>query len=88
MMVPIDTKFNEEQLLLETFFSKVHIERGIRKKVMFELILWLKPLFKKVPGGGGEVGVLICCLGHHYRTLSALKLLPAHFAIFFLICLD
>ncbi len=33
MMVLIDRKFNEEQLLLEAFFPKMHIERDIRKKV-------------------------------------------------------
>ncbi len=31
------------------------------------------------------MGVLIYCLGHHFRTFSALKHLPAHFD---LICLD
>ncbi len=34
MMLLIDMKFNEEQLLLETFFPKMHIERDIRKKVI------------------------------------------------------
>ncbi len=32
MMVLIDRKFIDEQLLLKTFFPKMHIERGIRKK--------------------------------------------------------
>ncbi len=30
MTVLIDRKFNEEQLLLETFFPKMHIERDIQ----------------------------------------------------------
>ncbi len=34
MMDLIDRKFNEEQLLFETFFLKMHIERDIRKKVI------------------------------------------------------
>ncbi len=34
MMVLIDRKFNEEQLLLKTFFPKMHIERDIRKKII------------------------------------------------------
>ncbi len=40
MMVLIDRKFNEEQLLLETFLPKMHIERDIRKKINSR---WLKP---------------------------------------------
>ncbi len=32
MMVLIDRKFNEEQLLLKTFFPKMHIEQDIRFK--------------------------------------------------------
>ncbi len=39
-MVLIDRKSNEEQLLLETFFSKMHIERDICKKV---ISMGLKP---------------------------------------------
>ncbi len=38
MTVLIDRKFNEEQLLLETFFPKMHIEREIRKKVIFRAL--------------------------------------------------
>ncbi len=34
MVVLIDRKFNGEQLLLETFSPKIHIERGIRKKLI------------------------------------------------------
>ncbi len=81
MMALIDRKFYEEQLLLETFFPKMHIERDIHKKVITRE---LKP-HKKATGGAG---VLICYLGHHSRTFPAQKLLPAHFAIFFLICLE
>ncbi len=33
-MVLIGKKFNEEQLLLETFFRKMRIERDIRKKLI------------------------------------------------------
>ncbi len=66
-MVLIDRKFNEEQHLLETFFPKLHIERGELKS----------QFLKKLRLGG--TGVLICCLGHHSQTFSALKLLPAHF---------
>ncbi len=32
MMVLINREFNEEEVLLETFFPKMHIERDIRKK--------------------------------------------------------
>ncbi len=46
MKVLIDKKFNEEQLLLETFFPKMHIERDIRKKVISG---GLKPPLKKAP---------------------------------------
>ncbi len=34
MMVLIDRKCNEEQLLLKTFFPKMHIQRDIGKKVI------------------------------------------------------
>ncbi len=68
-MVLIDRIFNEEQLLLETFFPKMHIERDIRKKV----------ILKKAPGGGARV--LICSLGYHSRTFSAL--FPTYFANLF-----
>ncbi len=81
MMVLIDRKFNEEQLLPETFFPKMHIERDIREKVIFKFILRVKiAIKKKVPGGGA--GVLVCCLGHHSRTFSTLNLWPAHFCNF------
>ncbi len=33
-MVLIDRKFNDEQLLLETFFLKMRTERDIRKKLI------------------------------------------------------
>ncbi len=49
MVVLIDRKFNEEQLLLETFFPKMHIERDMSKKVISR---GLKP-HKKAPGGAG-----------------------------------
>ncbi len=39
MMVLIDRKFNEERLLLETFFPKMHVEGDIRKKLIFKFIL-------------------------------------------------
>ncbi len=76
MMVLIDRKFNEEQLLLETSFPKMHIERDIRQKV---IPMGLEPPLKKAPHGGARV--LICCLGHH--SLNIFRNLPAHFAIFF-----
>ncbi len=73
MMVLIDRKFNEEQLLLETFSLKMHIERDIRKKVISKR---LKPPLKKLRLG--EVRVLICCLGQHslniFRPFSKLWL--------------
>ncbi len=73
MIVLIDRKFNEEQLLLETFFSKnAYSARYLQKSNL----KGVKTPLKKAPG-------LICCLGHHSRTFSALVLLPAHFAIFF-----
>ncbi len=80
-MVQINRKFNEEQLLLEIFFPKMHIERDNRKKLISGGRGVQTAFKKKAPGGGP--GVLIRCLGHQSRTLSALKLLPAYFAIFF-----
>ncbi len=70
-------KFNEEQLFLETFFPKMHIERDIHKKLIFKFIQSVKTPIKKSSRWRG--GKLICCLGYHSRTFSALKLLPAHF---------
>ncbi len=65
----------------------MNIERDICKKLISGV---LKPALKKAPGGGA--GDLICCLGHHSQTFSALKLLPAHFCNFSphfdLICLS
>ncbi len=76
MMILIDRKFNEEQLLLETFSPKMHIERDICKKVICRGV---KTPIKSSTWGGA--GVLICYVGHHSRTFSAL--LPIHFATFF-----
>ncbi len=59
----------------------MRIERDIREKVISRR---LKLLLKKAPGVGA--GVLICCLGHHSPNIF--RTLPAHFAIFFLICLE
>ncbi len=39
MIVVIHRKFNEGQLLLETFIPKMHIERDILKKLIFKFIL-------------------------------------------------
>ncbi len=39
MMAQIYKKFNKEQLLLKTFFPKMHIEWDIRKKLISEFIL-------------------------------------------------
>ncbi len=36
IVVRIDKKFNEEQLLLDTFLPKMHIERDICKKLIFK----------------------------------------------------
>ncbi len=49
MMALIDRKFKVKQLLLETFFPKMHIERDIRKKVISR---GLKPPLKKLQVGG------------------------------------
>ncbi len=55
MMVLIDRDLNEEQLLLETFFPKMHIERDNRKKVIFRGL----KRHKKAPGGGvGDFNML------------------------------
>ncbi len=56
MMVLVDRKFNEEQLLLETFFPKMHFERDIRKKLMSRR---LKLPYNKLQVGGREAVVLI-----------------------------
>ncbi len=47
-----DKKFNEEQLLLETFFLKMHIERDIRKKLIFKFIQSVRIPIKKLQVGG------------------------------------
>ncbi len=75
MMVLIGKKFNEEQLLLETFFPEMHIKRDIRKKVISR---GLKP-HNKSSGWGS--GVSIYCLENH--SLNIFRTLQAHFAIFF-----
>ncbi len=46
-MALIDMKFNEEQLLLEIFFPKMHIELDILKKLIFKFILEVKTAIKK-----------------------------------------
>ncbi len=38
MLVLIDRKFKEEQLLLESFFPKMNIEQDIRKKVITRVL--------------------------------------------------
>ncbi len=65
----IDRKFNEEQLLLETFSLKMHVERHLRQKIIFKFIPGVKTSIKKAPGRGRVD--LICCLGYHSRTFSA-----------------
>ncbi len=84
MMVLIDRKFNEEQLLFETFFPKMHIERDICKKVISRGVKTF--ILKKLQEGGA--GILICYSGHHSQTFSALKLSSAHFVIFPLILIS
>ncbi len=82
MIVLIDKKFNEQILLLKTFFPKIHIEEDIHKKTNLQIhSRGLRPPLKKASGGGA--GIFICCLGHHSQTFSALKFLPAHFVFFF-----
>ncbi len=55
MMVLIDRLFNEEQLLLKTFSTKMHFERDIRKKLIFKFIPEVKTSVKiKAPGGGAR----------------------------------
>ncbi len=53
MVALIDKKFNEEQLLLETFSPKMHIERDICKKLILIQYRGLKPPFKKTERGVG-----------------------------------
>ncbi len=40
MTVLIDRQFNEEKLLLETFFPKMHVERDIREKTNLQIHSW------------------------------------------------
>ncbi len=47
----IDRKFKEEQLLLETFFPKMHTERNIHKKLIFKFIQSVKTPIKEAPEG-------------------------------------
>ncbi len=46
-MVLIDKKFKEEQRLFETFSPKMHVERDIRKKLIFKFTLGIKTSIKK-----------------------------------------
>ncbi len=66
----------EGTYLLKMFTNDIELD--IHKKI---ISMGLKPHKKKFRVGGAAV--LIGCLGHHSRTFSALKLLLAHFAIFF-----
>ncbi len=57
MVALTDKKFNEEQLLLETFSPKMHIERDICKKTNLQIqYRGLKPPSKRAACGGGEWG--------------------------------
>ncbi len=46
MKVLIDRKFNEKQLLLETFFSKMHTEQDTRKKPIIFVFPTFSTIFK------------------------------------------
>ncbi len=65
MIVLIYRKFNEEQFLLETFFTKMYIERDIHKKlIFFKFILGVKtPIKKSSWWGSGRFNML-------FRTLK------------------
>jgi len=77
-MVLIDRKFDEEQLLLETFFTKIHIERDICKQLHFE---GLKPPINKIYRWGA--GGLICCLGHSFSIISRTQTFAGSMFFFF-----
>ncbi len=47
MIALIYMKFNEKHLLVETLSLKMHIERDIRKKLIFKFILRDKTSIKK-----------------------------------------
>jgi len=78
----IDRKFDEEQLLLETFFAKLHIERDICKKLHFG---GLKPPLKKSQGGGRGLFRTSFSLIFRTQTFADSKWFFFHFAP---ICLD
>ncbi len=63
MMVLIEGKFNKEQLLLETFFPKMHIDRDICKKVISR---GLKPQKKLEVGGRGFNMLFITSFSEHF----------------------
>ncbi len=46
-LILIDRKFNEEQLLFETFFPKMHIEQNMCTKLIFKFIQSVKIPIKK-----------------------------------------
>jgi len=83
MIISIDRKFYEEQLLFETFFfPKMQISRDMLEKL---ILRELEPLYQKELQGGTAndannilklplgAGVLICCSGHHSQSSSGLK---------------
>ena len=86
-MVLIDRKCNEEQLLHETAFEKIHIERDIREKQIFEFIPGGYNLHKeKAPGGGS--GGFNTLFGTSFSNIFRTQTFAGTFCLFFLILIS
>ncbi len=81
--------FNQEQLLLETLFSKMDIERDICKNLIFKFILGAQTPTKKAPGGGRGFNMMFRT---SFSNISHTQTFVGSFCYFFphfdLICLD
>ncbi len=74
-MVLIDRKFNEEQLLLKTFFPKMHIERDIRTNLG-----GVSNLHKKATGEGS--GGFNMCFGSSFSNIFRTETFAGSFCKF------
>ncbi len=89
-MVLIDRKFNKEQLLLDTFSPKMHIERDIRKKLIFKFVLGVKTSVKKSSmWGSGCFNMLFrISISNIFDTQTFVGSFSKFTSHFDLICLD
>ncbi len=78
-------KFSEEQFSTLVFFHKNAYSMRYLQKTVFCGRGCQIPILKKQLAD--IVGFLVCFFGHQSTPLSAIKPLPAQFALFFLTCL-